>query len=175
MNSTNRIGSIVVMEIFYINRWEIPVYLWSLWNIFRPPLWSSVQRSWLQIQRSRIQFSALLDFLRSSGSWTESTQHREDNWGAISRKYRLRSRKPKLMAVGIRYADHATPSIRKSSHWTTLTSGGRSVGIVCLRTIGDGVSFVKYISWFTFPTGIQKELYRVADVVGMKKTCKYTE
>jgi hypothetical protein len=33
--------------------------------------------------------------------------------------------------VGIHCADHATPSIRKS--WlTSQTSGGRSVGIVCL-------------------------------------------
>jgi hypothetical protein len=36
-----------------------------------PPLWSSGQSSWLQIQRS------------SSGSGTGSTQPREDNWRAI--------------------------------------------------------------------------------------------
>jgi hypothetical protein len=28
----------------------------------------------------------------------------------------IRSRKPRITAVGIRYADHATPSIRKSWH-----------------------------------------------------------
>jgi hypothetical protein len=33
----------------------------------RPPLWSSGQSSWLQIQRSRVRFTALPDFL-SSGS-----------------------------------------------------------------------------------------------------------
>jgi hypothetical protein len=43
------------------------------------------------------------------------------------------SRKPILMAVGIRCADHATSSIRKSWHKTSPTVGGRSVGIVCLR------------------------------------------
>jgi hypothetical protein len=32
-----------------------------------PPLWSSGQSSWLQIQRSRVRFPALPDFLRSSG------------------------------------------------------------------------------------------------------------
>jgi hypothetical protein len=48
----------------------------------RPPLWSSGQSSWLQIQRSRVWFPALPDFLRSSGSGTGSTQPREDNWGA---------------------------------------------------------------------------------------------
>jgi hypothetical protein len=47
-----------------------------------PPLWSSGQSFWLQIQRSRVRFPALPDFLRSSGSGTGSTQPREDNWGA---------------------------------------------------------------------------------------------
>jgi hypothetical protein len=45
----------------------------------RPPLWSSGQSFWLQIQRSRVRFQALPDFLRSSGSGTGSTQPREDN------------------------------------------------------------------------------------------------
>jgi hypothetical protein len=44
-----------------------------------PPLWSSSQSSWLQIQRSRVRFLGLPDFLRSSGSGTGSTQPREDN------------------------------------------------------------------------------------------------
>jgi hypothetical protein len=34
--------------------------------------------------------------------------------------------------MGNRRADHAVPSIRKG--WYLLTSGGRSVGIVSLRT-----------------------------------------
>jgi hypothetical protein len=45
----------------------------------RPPLWSSDQSSWLQIQRSRVRFPALPDFLRSSGSGTGSTQPCEYN------------------------------------------------------------------------------------------------
>jgi hypothetical protein len=45
----------------------------------RPPLWSSGQNSWLQIQRPRVRFSALPDFMRSSGSVTGRTQPREDN------------------------------------------------------------------------------------------------
>jgi len=36
----------------------------------RPPLWSSGQSFWLQIQRFRVRFPALLDFLSSSGSGT---------------------------------------------------------------------------------------------------------
>jgi hypothetical protein len=35
--------------------------------LFRPPMWSSGQTSWLQIQRSWVWFPALSDFLRSSG------------------------------------------------------------------------------------------------------------
>jgi hypothetical protein len=49
-------------------------------------LWSSGQSSWLQIQRSRVRFPALLDFLRSSGSGTRFTQPREYNWGATWKK-----------------------------------------------------------------------------------------
>jgi len=36
----------------------------------RPPLWSSGQSFWLQIQRSRVRSLALPDFLSSSGSGT---------------------------------------------------------------------------------------------------------
>jgi hypothetical protein len=36
----------------------------------------------LQLQRSRVWFPELPDFLRSSGSRTGSTQPHEDNWGA---------------------------------------------------------------------------------------------
>ena len=42
-----------------------------------PPLWSSGQSFWLQIQRSRVRFPVLPDFLSSSGSGTGSTQPRE--------------------------------------------------------------------------------------------------
>jgi len=56
----------------------------SRWLSFgrKPPLWSSGQSFWLQIQRSRVRFPALPDFLSSSGSGTGSTQPREFNWGA---------------------------------------------------------------------------------------------
>ena len=47
-----------------------------------PPLWSSGQSFWLQVQRSRFRFPALPDFLSSTGSGTGSTQPREVNWGA---------------------------------------------------------------------------------------------
>ena len=47
--------------------------------VSRPPLWSSGQSFWLQIQRSRVRFPALPDFLSSSGSGTGSTKPREVN------------------------------------------------------------------------------------------------
>ena len=43
----------------------------------RPPLWSSGQSFWLQIQRSRVRFPALPDFLSGSGSGTGCTHPRE--------------------------------------------------------------------------------------------------
>ena len=47
--------------------------------IVGPPLWSSGQSFWLQIQRSRVRFPALPDLLCISGSGTGSTQPREVN------------------------------------------------------------------------------------------------
>jgi hypothetical protein len=43
---------------------------------------STGQSSWLQIQRSRVRFPEIPDFLRSSGFGTGSTQLREDSRGA---------------------------------------------------------------------------------------------
>jgi hypothetical protein len=48
-------------------------------------------------------------------------------------------KKTELTDGGIRCADHATPFIRKKLALTSPTSGGRSVGIVLLRTKDHGV------------------------------------
>jgi hypothetical protein len=53
---------------------------------------------------------------------------------------------PKLMTTGIRCADHATPSIRKSWHYFSNMRRsllGRSVSIVHLRTKGRRVFMVR--------------------------------
>jgi hypothetical protein len=96
---------------------------------------SSGQSFWLQIQRSRVRFPALPDFLSSSGPGTGSTQPREPrevNWGAtwIRRSSGSRSRKQRLTAVGIRCVDHVTPLYQQKLALTSPTGGGRSVGIV---------------------------------------------
>jgi hypothetical protein len=63
------------------------------------------------------------------------------------KKWRLRSRKPRLTAMGIRFADHATPSTRKRLALTSPTSGGRSVGIVRLRS--TATEFFLYITIYS--------------------------
>jgi hypothetical protein len=50
------------------------VRLFVLFATVLPPLLSSGQNFWLLTQRSRVRFSALPDFLSSSGSGTGSTQ-----------------------------------------------------------------------------------------------------
>ena len=55
------------------------LHLMLVMSYYGPPLWSSGQSFWLQIQRSRVRFPALPDFLSSSGSGTGSTQPREVN------------------------------------------------------------------------------------------------
>ena len=103
----------------------------------RPPLWSSGQSFWLQIQWSRVRFPALPDFLSSSGSGTGFTQPREVNWGATWIKSSGSGpEKQRLTAVGIRCADYVTPLYPQKLALTSPTGGGRSVGIVRSRTKG---------------------------------------
>jgi hypothetical protein len=102
----------------------IPVYT------NRPPLWSSDQSSWLQIQRSEVRFPALPDILRSSGSGTVSTQPRELLGGNSS-------------GFGLENREHGRGDLLRWPRDTLYpqklalispTYGGGSVGIVRLRT-----------------------------------------
>jgi hypothetical protein len=59
------------------------------------------------------------------------------------------------MAMGIHCTEHATPSIRKKLAVTSLTCGGRSVGVVLLRTkttffLGGGSVFISKHADFHF-------------------------
>jgi hypothetical protein len=106
----------------------------------RPPLWFSGQSSRLQILRSRFRFSVLQDFLKSSVGLergplslvriTEELLEWESSGSGQENR---------INGQGIRWADQATPSIRKKLALTSPTSGGRSVGVVHLRTKGHGV------------------------------------
>ena len=73
----------------------------------RPPLWSSGQSFWLQIQRSRVRSLALPDFLSPlslvRASWGQLRSYLNEKSSGS------RSRKQRLTAVGIRCADHVTP------------------------------------------------------------------
>jgi hypothetical protein len=62
----------------------------------------------------RFRFPALLDILRSSVSGTESTQPRENNWGATWKKSSGSGLEIREYGLGIRHADHMAPSIRKN-------------------------------------------------------------
>ena len=61
---------------------------------------------------------------------------REVNWGAtwMKKSSGSRSRKQWLTAVGTRCADHVTPLYPQKLALTSPTGGGRSVGIVRVRT-----------------------------------------
>jgi hypothetical protein len=101
-----------------------------------PPLWSSGQSSWLQIQRPQVRFPTLRDFLRSSGSGTGPLSLVRVTKEILGWKSSgSGSKNPRLTAVGVRCVDHASPSPQKLA-LSSPTSGGRSVVIVRLRTKG---------------------------------------
>jgi hypothetical protein len=98
------------------------------------PFVTSGQGSWLQIQRSRVPFPMLPDFV-TSRSLTGSNNLREDNWGIIwMKKWRILSRKPTLMALETSGAEYVTTLYPSKLALTSLSSGGHPLLTVRLRT-----------------------------------------
>jgi hypothetical protein len=89
------------------------------------------------IHRSRVRFPALPGFLRSRWSRTGSAQPREYNWGATwMEKWRLRVYKIEINGREDPLRWPRGTLCPQNLALTSLTCGGRSVGIVRLRTKG---------------------------------------
>jgi hypothetical protein len=95
--------------------WVVDDELHLLKKVNRPPLWCSGHSSWLQIRDPGFDFRRYQIFCKVVGlergplSLVNITDELLKWKSSCSG-----SRKPRLTAVGIRCADHATPSIRKS-------------------------------------------------------------
>jgi hypothetical protein len=112
-----------------------------LFRAHRPPLWSSGQSSWLQIQRSgfdsrRYQiFWEVVGLERvHSASWVQLRSYLEEKVAAPVYK-------TENTAVGIRHADYETSLYPQKLALTSPTNGGRSVSIIRSRTQATEFSF----------------------------------
>jgi hypothetical protein len=82
--------------------------------------------------------------MKSNGSGTRSTQPREYNSGATWKKNSGSGLENLDTAVEIRRADHATSLSPLNLALTSSKSGGRSVGIVQLRTKATELLYTYY-------------------------------
>jgi hypothetical protein len=125
------------------NTWQWPIFLcyWFLISVINivcfcnnspiekgPPLWSSDQSSWLQIQMSEFNSRCYHIFWEVVGlewgplslvSTTEKLLERKSSGSGLEN--------PKLQLYGIRCADYVTPLYLQKLLLTSLTSGHCSV------------------------------------------------
>jgi hypothetical protein len=102
-------------------------------SLNRPPLWSSGQSFWLQIQRSVFdsryyQIFWVVGLERGALSLVSTIEE------LLERKNSGSGLETEITAVGIRRADHATPLYPLKLALTSPTSGGRSVYVFLSRT-----------------------------------------
>jgi hypothetical protein len=81
---SNSIGKLYESKIeiiyAYVEGLLINKSIWGVYIYSRPPMWSSGKSSWLQIERFRVRFPTLPDFLGSSGwVWNGTIQPRDNN------------------------------------------------------------------------------------------------
>jgi hypothetical protein len=111
------------------------------------PLWSSCQRSWLQIQRSwfdcrRYQISwEVVDLERGPLSLVSTIEE------LLERKSIGSGLETDITTVGIRHADHETSLYHQKLALTSPTSGGHSIDIV--RSLTQATEFVLFV-WQEF-------------------------
>jgi hypothetical protein len=96
-------------------------------SLVRPPLWTSDHSSWLQTQRSQIRLPTFPDILCRSGSGTGPPQPREHkSISYLKEKVAAPVWKTEIDNSGeFALATTRHPSIRKSRHSISTTSGGR--------------------------------------------------
>jgi hypothetical protein len=124
------------------NVWVIQLkIIGSVALLYRPPLWSSGQSSWLQVQRSGF------DFRRYQMFW-EVVSLERGSLSLVSKTDELLGRK--YSGSGLENRDYGCTVIRRAGHAMTLSAKvssnfadkRRSLGrYICSRTETTGVSF----------------------------------
>jgi hypothetical protein len=126
----------------YLEYLKMDKHIINVMETLNPPLWSSDQVSWLQIQRSEFdsrRYQIFWELLGLEGGPLSLMNTIEE---LLERKcMRLRSKNTRIRPWGIRCADHAV--------LTSPTSGGRLAGIVRSRTQATELFFC-----FCFPNNV---------------------